>query len=353
MTIIVLLILAGVTIATLTGENGIITKAIEARDETEKASVIEQAKMDILEKQAEKQSGEITKAEFKEILEKYFNSVPEEIPDDLTGIELTVKEEYGGQIIEIAEIWNGKFVEEREYIDTATSYVGYYADIEGDGTVDGIIYADLAVGGSGAWNDEEWSGYEYSAVTSGLKSYYVSQEEYEGAFGKKDVLSPDGSGEDRFYVMALEDVNPGTSYCWYDAANGLLDKIVEYTENDFGEGKENTEYVMNKWDLGTAEGGWGAQNDNGTYDDMWGVIKDQVEEGWFVPSKLEWSAFGDMAVTNLGLTTGNYSTYGLNDWYWSSSQRNANSAYDANFNSGGMGDYYVNYYYYVRLSATF
>ena len=34
-TIIVLLILAGVTIATLTGENGIITKAIEAREQTE------------------------------------------------------------------------------------------------------------------------------------------------------------------------------------------------------------------------------------------------------------------------------------------------------------------------------
>ena len=31
------------------------------------------------------------------------------------------------------------------------SYVGYYADLEGDGTVDGIIYADLAVGGSGQW----------------------------------------------------------------------------------------------------------------------------------------------------------------------------------------------------------
>ena len=34
-TIIILLILAGVTIATLTGENGIITKAIEAREQTE------------------------------------------------------------------------------------------------------------------------------------------------------------------------------------------------------------------------------------------------------------------------------------------------------------------------------
>ena len=46
-TIIVLLILASVTIATLTGENGIITNAIEARERTEIASVKEQAKLDI------------------------------------------------------------------------------------------------------------------------------------------------------------------------------------------------------------------------------------------------------------------------------------------------------------------
>ena len=46
-TIIVLLILAGVTIATLTGENGILTKASEASEQTEIASVREQAQLDI------------------------------------------------------------------------------------------------------------------------------------------------------------------------------------------------------------------------------------------------------------------------------------------------------------------
>ena len=184
-TIIVLLILAGVTIATLTGENGILTRAADTAERTEKANVIEQVQTDILAKQAENQSGDITKTEFREILEKYFNNVPEELPDDLTGLELTAKEEYGGQTIEIAEIWSGEFAEEKEYIETATSYVGYYADIDGNGSVDGIIYADLALGGSGAWNDESWSGYEYSAVTSGLKNYYVSQTGYEGIFGKR------------------------------------------------------------------------------------------------------------------------------------------------------------------------
>ena len=46
-TIIVLLILAGVTIATLTGDNGILTKATGAKKETEIAEVKERAQLDI------------------------------------------------------------------------------------------------------------------------------------------------------------------------------------------------------------------------------------------------------------------------------------------------------------------
>lgn len=53
-TIIVLLILAGVSIATLTGENGILRQAAEAKKSTEIASVKEQAKMDITTYVAEK-----------------------------------------------------------------------------------------------------------------------------------------------------------------------------------------------------------------------------------------------------------------------------------------------------------
>ena len=53
-TIIVLLILAGVSIATLTGENGILTKAGTAKENTQRASAIEQAQIDILAWQTER-----------------------------------------------------------------------------------------------------------------------------------------------------------------------------------------------------------------------------------------------------------------------------------------------------------
>lgn len=39
----------------------------------------------------------------------------------------------------------------RGTIDKTKSYVGSYADLTGDGTVDGVVFADLAVGGSGKW----------------------------------------------------------------------------------------------------------------------------------------------------------------------------------------------------------
>ena len=47
-TIIVLLILAGVAIATLTGDNGILTKAAQAKKNTEKASAKERIQIEVM-----------------------------------------------------------------------------------------------------------------------------------------------------------------------------------------------------------------------------------------------------------------------------------------------------------------
>lgn len=128
--------------------------------------------------------------------------------------------------------------------------------------------------------------------------------------------------------MALEDINQGRTYCWYDAAEGRLDKIVSSTSNDFGAGKENTEYVMDKW----KNESWGAQDDNGTYDDMWGSIETEVSQGWLVPSKSEWAAFG----AELGITSSNYINKGLTGDYWTSSQYDISGVYQTLIDDGGM-----------------
>ena len=314
-TVIVLLILAGVTIATLTGDNGIFSNASKAREQTEIANVIEQAKTDVLGIQTENEDGNITKGELKTVLDKYFDVVPD---DYTTETVLTTKDEYGSNEIAVSEIYNGNLGEIQETISKTESYVGYYADLEGDGTVDGIIYADLAVGGSGQWG---YGGgiYEFPKVESGLKDYYISNTNYDGPFGEKAVLSPTGSGNLRFYVMALEDIGNGATYCWYVAALGKLDNLVSETTSDFGRGKTNTETVMAKWEAEK----WGAK---GNYD-MWGQIKNKVNQGWFVPSKSEWAAFGG----ELGITTSNYPRFGLSTGYWSSSQHDAYDAYSVEF----------------------
>ena len=69
--IIVLLILAGVTISSLTGDNGIITKAIEARDSTRGAEVKEYVELTALENETTKQSNKKSK---NEVIEELFNA---------------------------------------------------------------------------------------------------------------------------------------------------------------------------------------------------------------------------------------------------------------------------------------
>ena len=297
-TVVILIILATVTLNVVLGEGGLIQRAQQAKDLTEQATLEEQQGLNSL------------MSEFTNIMaEETTPPEPEEPP-----------------------------------IDKVEPKVGYYADIDGNGTPDGVIYADLAVSKSGQWTDSDGT-YSYTAKTN-TKDYYISQTNYEGPFGTKDVLTAiDGEEEDRFYVMALEDFNTGTRYCWYDAAYGNMDDYATATSLDFGTGKANTEAMIAKWNSSS----YGAQNDNGTYLDMWGAIQDKVAEGWFVPSRGEWGAFGD----NLGITTDNYVNYGLSGWCWSSSQLNAYDAWSANFYTGYMTNYAVNYGYYVRLSVTF
>ena len=240
--------------------------------------------------------------------------------------------------------------EEKEVISTDTEYVGYYADVDGNGSVDGVIYADLAQGKSGQWGtDSSYGTYSYATET-GLKDYYISKKSYVGDFGTKDVITAlEGSvGKERFYVMSLENFDDGNgpTYTWYDAANDEgMDDYATATSTDFGAGKTNTANMIAKWNASD----YGPQDDNDTYKDMWGVIQEEVEKGWFVPSMSEWVAFG----SNLNITKDDYADYNLSYSYWSSSQNAASNAWFANFYSGSM--YYdgVGGTKYVRLSATF
>ena len=93
-TIIVLLILAGLTIATLTGENGILGKATEASNKTEEKNAEEEVKIAVMGSMGT--NGELENEVLKENLNKIENisGVPEEITDSTYPLTVTVEGKY-------------------------------------------------------------------------------------------------------------------------------------------------------------------------------------------------------------------------------------------------------------------
>lgn len=245
----------------------------------------------------------------------------------------------------------------KSYLGTTKSYVGYYADIEADGTVDGVIYADLAKGDNveKKWNNNSDSKYTIPTVTEGLKDYYISKTNYKAneGFGTKDVISPTGTGKDRFYIMALTDIDGnrnGTYYDWYNAAYGQMSDYATTTSGDFGKGKSNTTTMISKWN----EKAYGDQDKCSNHKDMWGQIQKEVKNGWFVPSRAEWAAFGgELGISKDSSNEKYYRNFGISDYYWSSSQYDANWAWNTLFGFGHVNCNKVNNHDFVRLSATF
>ncbi len=104
-TIIILLILAGISISMLAGDNGILQRATDAKARTEKAQIIENAKTDILGQIAENKGSDIKEDELKAILEKYFSNVPDTLPEDLSDLDLISIDD--GYKINLKEIYEG------------------------------------------------------------------------------------------------------------------------------------------------------------------------------------------------------------------------------------------------------
>ena len=373
----------------LSGDNSILQKATEAKEITDKNQIVEQARLDILGELADKKGEDPTETKIIEILGIYFKE--DTIPEDLSDLNQVMKTKSGGYTVKLSEVLDGVTVKQevketpiKKSTEKKDSYVGYYADINNDGKVDGIIYADMVVGNtkSGRWNNSDWSAYNVTTIAdvTTVKDYVVSTRTYEGqtvagkynykpkedaeGFGEKEVLVPatNSTGtKDRFYVMALEDFtnNSKNTFYWYYNAGGKLVRKTKSYAIDFGEGKQKTIDMINDWNNNTTKYGEQTTASSGKdYIDLWGAIQDgqynivstaSDSKKWFIPSKSEWSAFGE----ELGIRQDNYANKGLSDWYWSSSQSNTLRAYNAYFSTGYIGDRNVYDFSYVRLSTTF
>lgn len=112
-TIVVMLILAGVTISVLNGENGIVKQAQKAKEESKIKELKEKVRIDIAGKRVEN-IGELRVSVLKEILDKYFDNVP--VETQITSeTELKAKEEYGKYEMKISDIDVGEITYETSY----------------------------------------------------------------------------------------------------------------------------------------------------------------------------------------------------------------------------------------------
>ena len=263
-TVIVLLILAGVTIATLLGDNGIITRATTAKEKTQEGNVKEQVMLDILEEQMKNEGGNISAEKLKEILEKYFDKVPEasELETKLKeeGFKLKSRQEYGGQEIELGDIYNGDFEKgaiTAEQLDselqqsTKVQYVTNYGiDIDGDDNAEDdweIFYIEDYKG-----EDEAKEG---NQPTTGkriflIASDYVRQdtEELKTAIGSDKANMSSGSGTSEDYVKYWS--NSLTYHCTLpneDGENGkkacTFPNLFEFSNYDI---KSNNSKINSK-----------------------------------------------------------------------------------------------------------
>ena len=90
-TIIVLLILAGISINALAGQNGILNRAVESKEKTEVAQIEEAIKVAIMEA-ATKGLGTITDANLKEALNSAGISSDKISGDETKGWKVTINE---------------------------------------------------------------------------------------------------------------------------------------------------------------------------------------------------------------------------------------------------------------------
>ncbi len=124
---------------------------------------------------------------------------------------------------------------------------------------------------------------------------------------------------------------------------GIISDYATVTSTGIGAGKTNTANMIAKWN---AEA-YGTKNVDESYLDIWGV----VENGWYVPSKDEWSAFA--SVFGIYEDDSYYSPIEYGN-YWTSSLENEGLAWWCQISSSLMYEgYFISSGAQVRLGTNF
>ena len=361
-TIIVLLILAGVTISMAVNNQGIFNKAKTATMAYKNASENEQTGLDDADKEIAKYmpkegseggSGSESSGGTSE-KENSGSSTSEssnasgtggtvEKPTDPSGTGGTVEKPVVPRLTE-DEVYGSTLKRKEALPITQPNLI--YADYNNDGYADGIIVADAS--GNAVTTDKIGSG--------DFADYSVKEFDYLNASNQttvKGYLVTRTKASNKFYVLSLADYDSSTSHTWYKSA---FEKMTDYNKSEntptsieIGKGENNTRLMVQRIAYHSSlNPDYGDPSDS----DIWQVLQTRPT-GWFVPSEKEWNAF----MTNLkaqGLTTSIYqSNFGLHNFYWSSSQYIHSGAWGVAFDTGYMGLGTVVNTYSLRLCATF
>lgn len=326
-TIIVLLILAGVSITMISGDDGIATRAANAKEKTDKADIIERIRLDVTNKQLDT-NGKVYKADFIEALEKEGTLSTEEEVLDRT---LTTTD--GSYQILVKDIYNGPLYEET--LDLITFKIGnteYTA-------VRGMTFAEWAESeyntstylcdSSMLWDP---SGGIYVTETSSYSSNGISptdiiEENHQyGSRGFAECVFPNSkilNNEDGTYTLA-KDVKENDEILYFDLKEntiktGTVSKIyihkdatnfVRYTLED-GSYLEATDYhpiyTKDSWKSATQRNGYELPE-----------IGDEVKtsKGWQKITNIElWNGLEDCydfeILSENGTKTNNYFANGI------------------------------------------
>lgn len=381
-TIIVLLVLAGITINLAVGNQGIFNKAKAGARAYKTEEVKEKLNLYLADYQAEKAQNKDLKLidylqkqnEIDDVTDNEDGTLTVIVGDYIT----TVKDDGTG----IESIYKGvapkveyalySDAEGKNIVNSSTMYDNIYIGVKITNASElsatpKIVLTDPSESEVSSTNVAEFNGYfeatkkgTYSLKVSGVKKQLIKISNINGVLPGTTLRESQAKKiNQEGLIYADLDGDPTTAEALV-VASGNLESIptsmpTGYEIKDYvGEGKTSKGKIITK--SSTTNGNQFYVLSLVNYDTSTYALykaRDIKIENWSVPSKDEWNAF----MTNLknqGLTTTNYnSSFGLDDIYCCSSKYSIDYYWRANFSSGIMDTQYDQYNYSVRLCTTF
>ena len=242
-TIIILLILAAVTIAALSGDNGILSNAAKAKRETEIAEIIEQIRLELYGEMADNGGADPTEADIETIADEY---------GDITGdtfADKVLKTDKGNYEIKLSDIWTpGSSTEDPEIPDLPE---------------DAIQAGEMATAGKNAYYSDDKravipEGFTVSnvdgekTINGGLVIYYIPK----GTNTSGDFWTVDSDGDgspdvqenyDQYVWIPVDGIlgEDGTTIADVDGTNG--EKKVLLGRYDFDTNGRPLKYTLDTY----------------------------------------------------------------------------------------------------------